>query len=68
MTSIRTIAGRPEPTKDFIDAYILCKDLKITTKDKLMEIISIYIPLKILGERQIKFIKYIGKDLGYDWK
>ncbi|MBS3976843.1 MAG: hypothetical protein KGZ75_09005 [Syntrophomonadaceae bacterium] len=68
LLAMKILAGRPEPAKDFIDAYILCKDLRITTKDKLMEIISTYIPLKILGERQINFIKYLGKDLGYDWK
>lgn len=68
LLAMKILAARPEPAKDFIDAYILCKDLRITTKDKLMELISTYIPLKILGERQINFIKYLGKDLGYDWK
>lgn len=47
---------------------LLCKDLNITIKDRLMEVISTYIPLTILGERQINFIKYLGEDLGYDWK
>jgi hypothetical protein len=68
LLAMKILAARPEPAKDFIDAYILCRDLHITTKDMLIDIISIYIPLKILGERQINFIKYLGKDLGYDWK
>ncbi|WP_051534225.1 DUF6036 family nucleotidyltransferase [Desulfitibacter alkalitolerans] len=68
LLAMKILAARPEPAKDFYDAYILCKDLNITTKDRLMEVISTYIPLTILGERQINFIKYLGEDLGYDWK
>jgi len=68
LLAMKILAARPEPAKDFVDAYILCKDLNITTKDKLIDIISTYIPLTILGERQINFIKYLGEDLGYDWK
>jgi len=68
LLAMKILAARPEPAKDFVDAYILCKDLNITTKDKLMETISTYIPLKILGERQINFIKYLGEDLGHDWE
>ncbi|SNS52093.1 hypothetical protein SAMN05446037_101217 [Anaerovirgula multivorans] len=68
LLAMKILASRLESAKDFVDAYILCKDLKITTKDKLMNIISNYIPLTILGERQINFIKYLGEDLGYDWK
>jgi len=68
LLAMKILAARPEPAKDFVDAYILCKDLSITTKNKLMETISTYIPLKIMGERQINFIKYLGKDLGYDWE
>lgn len=68
LLAMKILAARPEPAKDFADAYILCKDLNITTKDKLMDIISTYITLTILGERQINFIKYLGEDLGYDWK
>ena len=67
LLAMKILAARPEPAKDFIDAYILCKDLNITTKDELMNTISYYIPLTIVGERQINFIKYLGKDLGYDW-
>lgn len=65
---MKILAARPEPAKDFVDAYILCKDLNITSKDGLLNIISTYIPLTILGERQINFIKYLGEDSGYDWK
>ncbi|MCK9268294.1 MAG: hypothetical protein M0P14_06260, partial [Alkaliphilus sp.] len=66
--AMKVLAARPEPAKDFIDAYILCKDLGITTRTELLGIISDYIPLTLLGERQINFIKYLGKDLGYDWE
>ena len=68
LLSMKILSARPEPAKDFIDAYILCKDLNISTKDKLMDIILSYVPLSLLGERQINFIKYLGEDLGYDWK
>lgn len=68
LLAMKVLAARPEPAKDFYDAYILCKDLNITTKDRLLEVISVYIPLTILGERQINFIKYLGEDLGYDWE
>jgi len=68
LLAMKILAARPEPSKDFIDAYILCKDLKITSKNKLMDTITDYIPLTLLGERQINFIKYLGEDLGYDWK
>lgn len=68
MLAMKILAARPEPAKDFIDAYLLCKDLNITTKDRLLEICSEYIPLTLLGLRQINFIKYLGEDLGYDWE
>lgn len=68
LLAMKVLAARPEPAKDFIDAYILCKDLNITTKEELLATISDYIPLNLLGERQINFIKYLGEDLGYDWK
>ncbi|MGO1369242.1 MAG: DUF6036 family nucleotidyltransferase [Senegalia sp. (in: firmicutes)] len=68
LLAMKILAARPEPAKDFIDAYILCKDLNIRTKEELINIISEYIPLKLIGERQLNFIKYLGDDLGYDWK
>lgn len=68
LLAMKILAARPEPAKDFIDAYILCKDLNITTKDRLFDICSEYIPLTLIGERQINFIKYLGEDLGYDWE
>lgn len=67
LLAMKVLAARPEPAKDFIDAYILCKDLNIEDKDRLMEIISVYVPLTLIGERQVNFIKYLGEDLGYDW-
>lgn len=68
LLAMKILAARSEPAKDFVDAYILCKELKITTKEELMKTILEYIPIKSLGERQINFIKYLGEDLGYDWK
>ncbi|MFW6287179.1 MAG: ABC transporter substrate-binding protein [bacterium] len=68
LLAMKILAARPEPAKDFKDAYILCKDLNITTKTELLDIVSNYISLTLLGERQINFIKYLGDDLGYDWK
>jgi hypothetical protein len=68
LLAMKILAARPEPAKDFIDANILCRDLNITTRDKLLNVCSKYIPLSLIGERQINFIKYLGKDLGYDWK
>ena len=68
LLAMKVLAARPEPAKDFIDAYILCRDLNIETKEELFKIISAYIPMSIIGERQMNFIKYLGEDLGYDWK
>ncbi len=68
LLAMKILAARPEPAKDFVDAYILCRDLNITTKTGLLDIVSDYIPLRLLGERQINFIKYLGEDLGYDWE
>lgn len=68
LLSMKILSARPEPAKDFIDAYLLCKDLGITRKDELINIFSMFIPIRFLKERQIQFIKYLGVDLGYDWK
>ena len=68
LLAMKVLAARPEPAKDFIDAYILCRDLNIKTKEELLKTVSAYIPMSILGERQMNFIKYLGEDLGYDWK
>ena len=68
LLAMKVLAARPEPAKDFVDAYILCKDLHITTKERLLDVCSEYIPLTLIGERQRKFIQYLGEDLGYDWK
>jgi hypothetical protein len=67
MLAMKILASRPYPAKDFDDAYILCKNLNITTRQELMNIVKKFIDLKYLGERQLNFIKYLGKDLGYDW-
>ena len=68
LLAMKILAGRPEPAKDFIDANILCQDLNIKTKEHLLAICSKYIPLTLIGERQSLFIRYLGEDLGYDWK
>lgn len=68
LLAMKILAARPEPAKDFIDAYILCKELNIKAKTELLEIILIYIPIILLKERQRNFIIYLGKDLGYDWE
>ncbi len=66
--SMKILAARAEPAKDFVDAYLLCKELDIQTREVLMEIILKYIPINLIQERQNIFIKYLGDDLGYDWK
>src|SRR5690554_2562196 len=43
LLAMKVLAARSEPAKDFIDAYILCKDLNISDKEELLEIISEYI-------------------------
>lgn len=68
LLAMKILAARAEPAKDFIDAFILCKDLNIRTKEELLNVVEKYIPLSLIGERQIRFIKYLGEDLGYDWK
>jgi hypothetical protein len=68
MLAMKILAARVEPSKDFADAYILCKDLNIQTRKELMDVISTYLPLNLIGERQRNFIIYLGDDLGYDWK
>lgn len=68
LLAMKILAARPEPAKDFVDAYILCKDLNIQTKEQLLDIVSEYISITLISERQVKFIGYLGEDLGYDWK
>ncbi len=68
LLAMKILSARPEPSKDFADAFLLCKDLEINNKEQLLTVISDYIPLSLVGERQIVFIRYLGEDLGYDWK
>lgn len=68
LLAMKVLAARPEPAKDFIDGFILCRDLNIRTKEELLTIVGKYLPLSLIGERQIRFIKYLGEDLGYDWE
>ena len=67
LLAMKVLVARAEPSKDFVDAYILCKDLNVTDKTQLLEIVTKFIPRKALKERQLTFIKYLGEDLGYDW-
>lgn len=67
LLAMKVLSARAEPAKDFIDAELIIKDIGITTKQELLNIVKQYIPLKYLGERQLMFIKYIGEDLGYRW-
>lgn len=67
LLAMKILSARPEPAKDFIDAEILCKDLNVSEKREVIEIFSKYFPKRLLGERQLMFIHYVGKDLGYDW-
>lgn len=68
LLAMKILAARPEPAKDFVDAAILCLELRINSKDDLLNIFAKYLPLSLLGERQIRFIKYLGDDLGHDWQ
>lgn len=68
LLAMKILAARPGPAKDFADACILCRDLNITEKSELLDIITKYIPLNLVGERQIELVKYLGEDLGYDWE
>lgn len=60
LLAMKVLAARPEPAKDFVDAYILCKDLKVSTKAELLDVFAEYLPLTLLGERQMNSIKYLG--------
>lgn len=68
LLAMKVLAARAEPSKDFVDAFLLCKELDIKSKEDLMKIVLKYIPRGLIDERQITFIKYLGKDLGYDWQ
>lgn len=68
LLAMKILASRSEPSKDFVDAYILCKDLGITTKKELLDVCKRYYSLTMIGERQNIFIQYLGGDLGYDWE
>ena len=68
LLAMKVLAARPEPSKDFIDARLLCEDLEVTTKKHLIDIFRNYFSRTLLRERQLMFIRYLGDDLGYDWK
>lgn len=68
LLAMKLLAARPEPSKDFIDARLLCEDLNIKSKKSLIDVFRTYFSRTLLGERQLMFIKYLGEDMGYDWK
>lgn len=68
MLVMKILSARPEPSNDFLDAGLLCRTLGIETKSQLLEVVSKFLKLSLIGERQQQFIKYLGDDLGYDWK
>lgn len=68
MLAMKILSARAEPSNDFLDARLLCTTLGITTKDELLNVVSRFIKLSLIGERQQQFIKYLGGDLGYDWE
>lgn len=68
LLAMKILAARAEPAMFYIDAFILCRDLDIRTREELLSVVEKYLPLTLIGERQIRFIKYLGEDLGYDWK
>lgn len=68
LLAMKVLSARNSPEYDFPDAQMLVLDLGIKTKRELLDIVRRYIPTKYLGERQLMFIKYVGKELGYDWE
>lgn len=68
LLAMKMLAARPYPAMDFEDAFLLTKDLGIRAKQELLQLVSMYVPISLLGERQLRFIEYLGEDLGYDWK
>lgn len=68
LLAMKLLSARPEPSKDFVDAYLLCNDLGIKYKEELIDVFCEFLPRHLIKERQIQFIKYLGEDLGYDWK
>lgn len=68
LLTMKILSARPEPSKDFVDAYLLCKDLGVNNLDDLKRILKPFISFKLIGDRQKIFIKYLGEDLGVDWE
>ena len=68
LLAMKLLSARPEPSKDFIDATILCKDLNINTKDELYGVFGKYFSKSLLLDRQMIFINYLLEDLNNDRK
>ena len=48
LLAMKILAARAEPAKDFIDAFILCRDLNIRTKEELIKVVEKYLPLTLI--------------------
>ena len=68
LLAMKILAARAEPSLDFIDSALLCKTLGIEKKLEVIDIFTEFFPKELLRERQLQFIKYLGKDLGYEWE
>lgn len=63
LLAMKVLSARVEPSKDFIDAELICRDLGITTEREIYEVVKKFLPMNVLGERQRMFIKYTVEDL-----
>lgn len=63
LLAMKVLSARVEPSKDFIDAELICRDLGITTEREIYKVVKKFLPMNVLGERQRMFIKYTVEDL-----
>ncbi len=68
LLAMKVLAARAEPSLDFIDSKLLCDTLGISKKSEVIEIFVEFFPRELLRERQLRFIRYLGEDLGYEWR
>ncbi|MGL4949959.1 MAG: DUF6036 family nucleotidyltransferase [Anaeroplasmataceae bacterium] len=67
LLAMKIVASRAEPSHDFNDCVLLCKDLEIEDLKDLKSVISEFISFDILKMRHLRFIKELGLELGGDW-
>ena len=53
LLAMKILSARPEPSKDFIDAFLLCKNLGIKEKKEVIEIFERYFPPVLLRNRKL---------------